>query len=70
MRKSGELYKVDYPQDCQRIRQALWNYGYDATLRDAEDLWRKYSDTMCAGWLMVDGYTMESITKIIEEMEL
>ena len=29
-------------------------HGYDITLRDAENLWSKYSDDLYAGWLIND----------------
>ena len=42
-----------YPGDVLRIQRALSDAGYDVSPCEAEHLWETYSDSMCAGWLML-----------------
>ena len=39
-----------YRDDIIRIKAILISKGYEATLTIAEQLWQRYSDSMCAGW--------------------
>ena len=50
-----------YIEDCKRIVEALAENQCDVTLREAYDLWRKYSETYAAGWLSMDSDTDASI---------
>ena len=50
-----------YIEDCKRIVEALAENQCDVTLREAYDLWRKYSETYAAGWLSMDEETYGSI---------
>lgn len=43
--------KIEYPEDCRRIKVILLNKGYDASLAECEILWEMYSDSMAAGWM-------------------
>ena len=54
MRKIAEefqLESIDYPHDCQRIRQVLLENGYVASLQECEIMWRTYSQSMAAEWM-------------------
>ena len=42
-----------YKEDCKRIKKVFADKGYDITVDQAENLWSKYSDSMCAGWLFL-----------------
>lgn len=46
---------LDYGEDVMRIWLAMVTVGNcDCTLKDAENAWSEYSDSMCAGWLIVE----------------
>lgn len=42
-----------FPDDVARIVAALAYAGIDASLEEAHDAWTYYSDSMCAGWMML-----------------
>jgi hypothetical protein len=42
-------YEFDYPEDVERIARVV---GL-TSLKEAELLWLKYSDSMAAGWLVL-----------------
>lgn len=64
------LDKLDYPEDCRRLVNALEQAGYGCTLGQAEELWSAHSNTLFAGWLHMDGHTnaslLESVLPFIE----
>ncbi len=43
----GECYR----SDIERIKKILIKKGYNANMTNSEELWDKYSDSMCAGWM-------------------
>lgn len=49
------------PADTARIQRALGAAGYLCSAIDAERMWEHYSEDQYAGWLIVDGYTDETI---------
>jgi len=51
--KDIEINITRYPSDCKRIQNILEKNGYRASLEDCEKLWDKYSDSMCAGWIIL-----------------
>lgn len=61
MKKIVILDRPEYIGDTKRIKQILLDRGYDVSLSDCEKLWEKYSDSMCAGWMTLDGESDESI---------
>ena len=42
----------DY-DDITRIQKALQTIGYDVTLKQAEEFWSEYSNSMSASWLVL-----------------
>ncbi len=42
-----------FPEDVKRIQAALESAGYTTTRRECALAWEQYSETMCAGWLML-----------------
>lgn len=42
-----------YPDDVRRIQKILQDRDYEATLSECEELWDMYSDSMCAGWMIL-----------------
>lgn len=51
----------EYPEDVNRIQQVLADRGYETSPAECESLWNMYSDSMCAGWMIVQGETDEHI---------
>lgn len=45
--------KINYPEDCERIKKVLSERGYWATLFECQVLWSMYSQSMAAGWLIL-----------------
>lgn len=45
-----------YPKDVTRIVRAFAAQGFHCSRLQARELWEQYSDSMCAGWLIVDSY--------------
>lgn len=43
----------DYPEDVTQIQLAVLNHGYACSRKEAQDLWLAYSDSLCAGWLIL-----------------
>lgn len=60
------MNKVEYPEDCIRIRNCLNIIGYDASLIDAENLWNKHSDDVCANWLYLPKTDEELLNILLE----
>lgn len=42
-----------YTADAVRIQDVIIRHGYDINLKDAAELWHRYSDSMAAGWMML-----------------
>lgn len=64
--KKHPHYEVheDYPGDIDRIQEALECSGRYASREDCEWMWRQYSDSMAAGWLILPD-TDEEILRCI-----
>ena len=43
-----------YYSDCQCICDVAKEFNLNLTLEQAEDVWSTWSDTVAAGWLIVD----------------
>ena len=52
----------DYPADVDRILLALAHHGYLATRQECVALWQQYSDSMCAGWMMLPDSEAEIVS--------
>lgn len=61
--------KVEYGDDCARIKYNLEDLGYDVTLSECHLLWREYSDDMCAGWLCLPESDSKLTTILIEYLD-
>lgn len=55
-----------YPEDISKVQCAVINHGYDCTREEAAALWEAYSDSECAGWLLLEGYSEDGIWKRVE----
>lgn len=63
-------YSIDYPQDIVRIVDVFYSRGYIISYGDAAKAWEQYSDTLCAGWIMLpeeDETVFETIFYLFEE---
>lgn len=46
-------FKEMYPADVDRIIRVCADKGYEILRSDAVAAWDAYSDSMCAGWMML-----------------
>lgn len=51
--------------ECKILQHICFLHGYDITLREAENLWSKYSSDFCAGWLINDWKDFDTTWKRI-----
>ena len=56
----------NYPEDVTRVQTAVINHGYECSRQQADRLWRDYSDSLCAGWIMMNDYTAEALWGLVE----
>lgn len=67
--KDIEIYTGANRGDCVRIQKILAERGYRASLSDCEKLWDRFSDSMCAGWMILnenDEDVFQNISSYIE----
>lgn len=57
----------NFPEDVTRVQNAVINHGFECSRKQADELWRLYSDSLYAGWLLMDAYNETVIWKLIEE---
>jgi hypothetical protein len=43
--------KIDFPEDCGRICQTAYQSGYFVKPTEAQQIWRKHSETSGVPWL-------------------
>ncbi len=57
---------MDYPEDCQRIKEIASQAGFNITLNVASEIWENYSEHLAAGWLILpeEDYLIESVIKM------
>ena len=49
-----KIERPEYIDDTKRIQKIVKKAtGFDISLSDAEQLWLRYSDGMCAGWMIL-----------------
>ena len=63
------MQKIDYPEDCLRIRNVLFVHGYIASFTECEELWAEYSNDLCAGWIFLPEED-DDIWRILEDYVL
>lgn len=59
------MNRINYVNDCKRIQELAISYGYEISLKEAEDLWEEYSGSQCASWLIP--YDPKEVKKAIED---
>lgn len=47
-------YDHDYKSDISRIVRIFKDKGYELSHSDAKAAWKSFSDSMAAGWLLLD----------------
>lgn len=45
------LERPEYIEDTKRITKVAFNNGVSLTIKEAEEVWLEYSDSMAAGWM-------------------
>jgi hypothetical protein len=58
-----------FPEDVDRIISICKTKGYDIDYKTAEIAWEKYSDSMCAGWLMLGDDDEEIFNNLMSQLE-
>jgi hypothetical protein len=61
------IAKIEYVEDCKHIASIALKNGYELSLRQAQDIWRDYSHSMAAGWLIL-GEDDEVILRIVRRV--
>ena len=53
---------IRYPDDCQRIVEVAAGMCLVLSVAQAQVIWEDYSDSMCAGWLILpsDNWEIQS----------
>ena len=45
---------IDFPDDCLRIQRiCFYRFGLQINQEEAQELWERFSDTVCASWLLL-----------------
>jgi hypothetical protein len=58
---------IEYPEDCLRIKNiALMKCNIDLSLFECVVLWERYSNSVCAGWMLLPK-SDEALAGIISE---
>jgi hypothetical protein len=53
LRYKGYNHHFEYTNDIDRIVKIYAERGYDISYADAVHAWEQFSETMCAGWMML-----------------
>lgn len=71
------MYKLRYnterevPQnrrhDCKKIVEALYCRGVHISMNEAYEAWDNYSDSLCAGWIILPKTSGEICDILLEE---
>lgn len=61
----GNLQRMDRVSESRQVQQVAADHGVELSLKDAQDLWLMYSESMAAGWMMFPD-TDEEIWSIID----
>lgn len=56
---------AEYPDDVRRIQQVLADRDLEATLKECEEMWEKYSDSMAASWMILSDLTDNEIYRCV-----
>jgi hypothetical protein len=65
------MNKIDHVEDCLRVQKILLrDYNIEATLGECEELWYDYSDQLAAGWIMMDMFNDDRLSKIIGDSKI
>lgn len=68
MKNRNLIYKdCWYPEDVKRLGKICLENGLFISPYDLQDAWERYSDSMCASWLIMGGYTDDEIFDNIKE---
>lgn len=62
---------IAYPKDVDRLQKALHDAGYAVDTMAVYHAWDAYSDSMCAGWLMLsddDSLNVQAILPYLVEV--
>lgn len=61
---------IRYPEDVERIGRILFFEGYWSTPEECQQLWEMYSESVCAGWLILpddDAKVFDAVRPYIDD---
>lgn len=65
---NNDFSECQYQSDVKRLHGVAIAEGfYDFTIKEIQQIWEDYSETYCAGWLIMDGYTDDELVYILED---
>ena len=67
IKEENDYENFSYPDDVRRIVELFKSKGIIITPSEAEELWDDYSDSMCAGWLILPSNDNELFEIVVEQ---
>ena len=61
-----KLRRERYTENITAIQAAVITHGFDCSRAQAAELWRAYSESLSAGWVMCDGWSLGAIFRTVE----
>lgn len=65
----NKFERPEYIEDCKLIKAKAFEWGFDLSLLECEEIWCEISGKSCAGWLCVDDKSLESRLRDYFDME-
>jgi hypothetical protein len=64
-------HHFEYKNDIDRIVKIFADRGYEISATDAIHAWEQFSDSMCAGWMILgdDNEVFQDCSSYFEEVE-
>lgn len=62
LRDEGEMDSYSFDVEC--IQRAAASEGYAISAKDAQAAWERYSESMAAGWMMLEDTPAETWSRI------
>lgn len=66
LKSASQTINPFYQADLRRIQRALLTHSWFADHSQCWQLWREYSDSLCAGWLVMSDISDEEIFEVLK----
>ena len=65
------IISKEIEKDCRIIKRVAGNNGIKITLKEAQEIWEKYSDLLSASWLMLgsDADVLRVVNRFIDKVK-